>query len=60
MVDWMAKSAPTVQCGMDAALLDGTAIPKIPSFDDLLHRSASLEADPVRLCLHVTPRKGAV
>ena len=45
---------------MDAALLDGAGIPKIISFDDLLHRSASLEAAPVWCCLHVTPRKGAV
>jgi hypothetical protein len=59
-VDCVAKSAPTVQCRMDAALLDGAGIPKIASFDDLLHWSASLEAAPVRLCLHVTPRKGAV
>ncbi len=44
----------------DAALLDGAGIPKILSFGDFLHRHASTEVDPVRWCLHVTPRKGAV
>ncbi len=45
---------------MDTALLDRAGIPKIISFDDLLHRSAFEEADPVLWCFHVTPRKGAV
>ena len=43
------ECSPT-QSVQDAALLDGTVVPKIPSFDDFLHRYASLEADPVGGC----------